>query len=256
MTARKTALVTGANQGIGLEACRQLKAAGFDVILTARDATAGRKAADTLGVAFHRLDVTSADDIATLAGDLKRAGTRIDLLVNNAGISMEGFNSDVVRKTLAANVFGALAVTDALLPLTADGGAIVMVASGMGELHAYSPAIRARFAAPDLTRAELIALVDEFAAVVAAGEHVRQGWPSSAYRVSKAAMIALAKVLARDLAGRHIRVNAVCPGWVKTRMGGGSAPRSLDQGAASVVTTALDETANGGFFRDGRPINW
>lgn len=256
MAAQPIALVTGANQGIGLETCRQLKAAGFDVILTSRNERAGRAAAKDLGVAYHALDVTSAASIAALAADLAREGGRLDLLVNNAGMSMEGFDSEVVRETLAVNFFGALKVTEALLPLIADSGAIVMVSSGMGELHAYSPAIRARFADPSLTRDELVALVEEFAAAVAAGDHSAKGWPTSAYRVSKAAMVALAKVFARELAPRHIRANAVCPGWVRTRMGGGSAPRKLEEGAKSVVATARDAKANGGFFRDGKAINW
>ena len=256
MTAQPLALVTGANQGIGLETCRQLKANGFNVILTSRDEAAGRTAAAQAGVGYRRLDVTVAADISALAASLTRDGSRIDLLVNNAAISLDGFNSEVVRQTLAVNVFAVLAVTDGLLPLIADGGAIVMVSSGMGELHVYSPEIRARFADPALTRDQLVALVEEFADAVAAGNHTEKGWPSSAYRVSKAAVIALAKILARDLRGRGIRVNAVCPGWVRTRMGGGSAPRTLEVGAASIMATALDGSANGGFFRDGKPATW
>ncbi len=136
----------------------------------------------------------------------------------------------VVRQTLAANFFGPLNLTEALLPLVADGGAIVMVSSGMGELAAYAPALRERFADPGLTRDRLVALVDEFAAAVDAGTYRQAGWPGSAYRVSKAAIIALAKLLARELAPRGIRVNAVCPGWVRTRMGGHTAPRSVGAG--------------------------
>lgn len=252
-----TALVTGANQGIGLETCRQLRDLGYAVILTSRDEGAGRVEAARLGVAFTKLDVTSAGDIAALASDLARDGRTIDLLINNAAISMNGFDIEVVRTTLGTNFFGALNVTEALLPFVSDGGAIVMVSSGMGELHAYSPAIRARFADPTLTRDQLVALVNEFIADVAAGGHTKTGWPSSAYRVSKAAIVALAKVFARDLAPRRIRVNAVCPGWVLTRMGGRSAPRSVEQGARSVVTTAtLGDATSGGFFRDGRPATW
>lgn len=252
----RLALVTGANRGIGTEVCRQLAAVGFDVILTSRDDKAGRAAADRLGVAYHRLDVTVPAEIAALATDLNREERRLDLLVNNAGTSMDGFDGAVVRKTLAVNFFGALAVTGELLPLIADGGAIVMVASGMGELHAYAPAIRTRFSDPELTGDGLIALVNEFIAAVQAGDHTAKGWPTSAYRVSKAAVIAYAKILARDLAPRHIRVNAACPGWVRTRMGGRSAPRGIEEGAASIVATALDTRANGGFFRDGKALNW
>lgn len=254
---QRTALVTGANRGIGLETCRQLKELGYAVILTSRDEKSGRAAAENLGVDYRLLDVTKAGDIAAVAGDLRREGRAVDVLVNNAAISMDGFNEHVVRTTLATNFFGALNVTEALLPLIPDGGMIVMVASGMGELHAYSSAIRARFADPALTRDKLVVLVDEFIADVAAGRHTKTGWPSSAYRVSKAAIIALAKLLARDLGSRGIRVNAACPGWVRTRMGGRGAPRSVEQGAASIVLAAtLADDTTGGFFRDGRPANW
>jgi carbonyl reductase 1 len=252
-----TALVTGANQGIGLEVCRQLKALGYTVILTSRDQRAGRAAAKEAGVDYLHLDVTSDADIRGVAEILRHEGRRLDVLVNNAGISMDGFNDQVVKTTLGVNFFGALAVTEGLLPVIADGAAIVFVSSGMGELHPYSAAIQARFADPKLTRDQLVALVNEFVAGVHANRHTKEGWPSSAYRVSKAAMIALAKVLARDLAPRGIRVNAVCPGWVRTRMGGRSAPRSLEQGARSVVLAVrMAAPATGGFYRDGKPANW
>lgn len=253
----RTALVTGANQGIGLDICRQLRDLGYTVILTARNDHEGRAAAEKLGVEFRHLDVTKGTDIAAIADDLRREGRSLDLLVNNAAISMDGFNNHVVRETLAVNFFGALHVTEALVPLISEGGRIVMVASGMGELHAYSPGVRARFADPKLTRDDLVALVDEFVGGVEAGTHGRSGWPSSAYRVSKAALIALANVLARDLASRQIRVVAACPGWVRTRMGGRSAPRRVEQGAASIVWAATDDAAaTGGFTRDGRVANW
>jgi carbonyl reductase 1 len=133
-----------------------------------------------------------------------------------------------------------------------------MVSSGMGELSAYSPALKARFLAPTLDRAALDALVNEFVEAVRRGEQVAAGWPSNAYRVSKAAMNALVRVLAPDLAARGIAVNAVCPGWVRSDMGGASAPRSLAEGAAGIVWAATlpKDGPTGGFFRDGRPIAW
>ena len=254
--AGKTVLVTGANRGIGLEACRQLKAAGASVIMTARNADEGRAEADRLGVAFHPLDITSAVEITGLAEDLAAEGRRLDVLINNAGVSLDGFDEEVVGKTLAVNFFGALDLTEAVLPTMHDGSAIVMVSSGMGELDAYAPELRARFADPGLTRYALVDLVNEFVAAVQDGTYRQAGWPGSAYRVSKTAIIALARVLARELGPRHIRVNAVCPGWVRTRMGGRSAPRSVEQGAASVVWAADPGNATGSFFRDGKPANW
>ena len=252
-----TALVTGANQGIGLEVCRQLRDLGYAVMLTSRNEHAGRKAADRLGADYRKLDVADAGDIAALAAGLAREGRTLDVLVNNAGVSLDGFNDAVVRETVGINFLGALHVTEALLPVINDGASIVLVASRMGELHAYAPEIRARFAAPDLTRDELVALVDEFLDAVAGGRQEEEGWPTNAYRVSKAAVIALAKVLARDLAPRGIRIVAACPGWVRTRMGRKSAPLSVEEGADSIVWAAVDPAAaSGGFYRARKPAKW
>ncbi|HEX2677253.1 MAG TPA: SDR family NAD(P)-dependent oxidoreductase [Polyangiales bacterium] len=247
-------VVTGGNRGLGLEVCRQLAEQGHQVVLTARAHEVAEQAAATLGGAVDaaELNVTSSESIAAFA---KRLGP-IDVLVNNAGISMRGFDEDVVRGTLGVNFFGALHVTQALLPLVQDGGNIVMVSSGMGELSAYSSALRARFADESLTVEGLVALVDEFAHEVGQGRHAAQGWPSSAYRVSKAALNALARVLDRQ--HPRLRINAVCPGWVQTDMGGKSAPRSVAEGARGIVwaATLRDGGPHGGFFRDGRAIEW
>jgi NAD(P)-dependent dehydrogenase (short-subunit alcohol dehydrogenase family) len=257
-----TALVTGANRGLGLETCRQLARRGYVVILTSRDAASGQAAVtdladEGLNVDYRKLNVTSADDIAALAASLAAEGRTLDVLVNNAAVSLNGFDAEVVRQTLAVNFFGAMNVTDVLKDLIANDGTIVFVSSGMGELSAYAPTIRARFADQTLTRDKLTALVEAFAAAVAAGRHREEGWPSSAYRVSKAALNALTRILARELAPRNIRVNAVCPGWVKTRMGGRSASRSVEKGAASIVWGAtLSDSTSGGFYRDGRAIGW
>jgi NAD(P)-dependent dehydrogenase (short-subunit alcohol dehydrogenase family) len=102
-----------------------------------------------------------------------------------------------------------------------------------------------------------VALVNEFAADVAAGRHTERGWPTSAYRVSKAALNAYTRIVAAELKPRNIRVNSVCPGWVRTRMGGQSASRDVAKGAASIVWAAtLTEPTSGGFFRDGRALGW
>jgi carbonyl reductase 1 len=260
-----TALVTGANRGLGLETCRQLAARGARVILTSRDAAAGEDAALRLrgekgAVEARVLDVSDRASIDALASALQREGTRLDALVNNAGVAMSGFDGEVARRTLAVNFFGAVEVTDGLLPIVRDGGNVVMVSSGMGELSSVSPALRERLSEPGLTRDELFALMRAFPDEVVAGRHRRVGWPSSAYSVSKVGLNTFVRILAPALAARRIRVNAVCPGWVRTDMGGRSAPRTVAQGAASIVWGAPVAGASGeptgGFFRDGRRIEW
>jgi len=188
---------------------------------------------------------------------LRTAGTAIDVLVNNAGIAMDGFNAEVARRTIDANFLGALRVTEALLPMILSGGTIVMVSSGMGELSGVDDRLRARFTDPKLTRDALVALVREFVDDVAAGRHRERGWPSSGYRVSKIALNALVRVWAPELAARKIIINAVCPGWVRTDMGGRGASRSVEKGAGSIVWAATrTHEPTGGFFRDGRRIDW
>jgi carbonyl reductase 1 len=260
-----TALVTGANRGLGLETCRQLAARGAHVILTSREASSGKDAAAALaregGIVEARvLDVTSPASIEALARTLAHEGTRLGSLVNNAGVSLQGFDGEVARRTLAVNFFGALDVTEALVPLVRDGGNVVMVSSGMGELSTVSPAQRERLLDPALTRDQLVALMRAFPREVDDGRHRQTGWPSSAYSVSKVGLNTLTRLLAPALAPRRIRVNAVCPGWVRTDMGGRSAPRGVAQGAASIVWGATLEDGpdepTGRFFRDGKQIAW
>ncbi|CAN5165018.1 SDR family oxidoreductase [soil metagenome] len=229
----RTAVVTGANRGIGLEIARQLAAAGDTVILTARDpikgqAAVGKLAADGLEVVGQRLDVTEPTSIADLAESLGQRFGRVDVLVNNAAIDYDTWQSatsadlTVVDRALQTNVFGAWRVTQALLPLLRHSGhgRIVNVSSGAG------------------------ALTDMGA-----------GLP--AYRLSKVSLNALTRMLATELAVDRILVNAVCPGWVATDMGGPGG-RPVTDGAAGIVWAATldDDGPSGGFFRDRRPIPW
>jgi NAD(P)-dependent dehydrogenase (short-subunit alcohol dehydrogenase family) len=246
---KRVAVVTGANRGIGAEIASQLGEREIRVVATSREPRPG----------FATLDVTRQDSIDAFAARVSTEGGA-DILVNNAGISVEGFDAKIARQTLDVNFFGTLRVTDAILPAMRPGGRIVMVSSGMGELsHVRGPA-RADIENPSLTRAALIALMETFLSDVAAGADAHRGWPSNAYSVSKVGMNALVRVLARELAGdpRRILVNAACPGWVRTRMGGRSAPRSVEMGARTPVWLALlpEGGPNGGFFRDERPIPW
>lgn len=263
MTDVELAVVTGANRGIGLATCRQLAARQMRVVLASRDPERGRRAAEQLaieglGVVALQLDVGSALSVEKFARQMAERYGRIDVLVNNAGVALDGFNADVARRTLVANFFGALHVTEALSPLIATGGRIVMVSSGVGQLDGFSDALRRKLESPHLDRGELATLMQSFVNDVRAGRHRERGWPSSAYKVSKAGLNALTRVFARELAGRGILVNAVCPGWVRSDMGGKSAARSVEEGASGIVwaATLRPDGPSGGFFRDGEPIPW
>jgi NAD(P)-dependent dehydrogenase (short-subunit alcohol dehydrogenase family) len=258
---RPIALVTGANRGLGLETSKQLLEDGYRVILTSRDEKAGLAAAQKLNAAgtdvlFHQLDVLDSKSIAALVQDLPDLSSRLDVLVNNAGIGSWGADRRASIRTIETNYFGSRDVTDALLPLIPNGGRIVMVSSGLGELSYMGHALRPKFEEPSLTRSALDALVSSYLASLEAGEAKGAGWPT-AYSVSKVALNALTRILARDLSPRKIHVNAVCPGWVRTDMGGRGATRSVPVGARSIVLgVKLPLDATGGFYRDGKAISF
>lgn len=229
------AVVTGANRGIGFEVCRQLAKLGVHVVLTSRDERKGRTAVKRLReqgleVVYHRLDVTGARSIAALAAFVDSRFARLDILVNNAGVLLDPKGSRVLssdietyRATLETNFFGPLRLVQALVPLMRRHGygRIVNLSSGLGQLS-------------------------------------EMGAGTPAYRVSKTALNVLTRTLAAELAGENILVNSMCPGWVKTDMGGPSATRTVEKGAdtAAWLATLADNGPTGGFFRDRKPIPW
>jgi carbonyl reductase 1 len=251
------ALVTGSNRGLGFETARQLIAKGYRVIVTARETEAAAAAARVLGDGARplALDVTDPASIARAELSLEPDLT-LDVLVNNAGTALDGFDGEVVRATIDTNYRGSVRVTEAFAERLGPSANIVMVSSGLGELSATSPELRQRLLSPDLTRRELDERIDEFIARAQASASDLGGWPRNAYRVSKIALNAFTRLLAQSLPGR--RANAVCPGWVRTRMGGTTASRSIEQGAQGIVWAATlgDGGPSGGFFRDGRAIPW
>jgi len=252
------ALITGANRGLGLETARQLVARGFDVLVAARNQADAERAARSVGEGATpvHLDVTSAESTATLAASLS-SEPPLDALINNAGVALDGFDVEVAMRTLEVNYRGPIRVTDALLPRLSPTANIVMVSSGMGELSSVSPELREELLDPELEREDLDDVVAMFLEAVRRGTEDLGGWPASAYRVSKAALNAFTRILDREL-DPHQRVNAVCPGWVRTRMGGASAARSEAEGASGIVWAATlpPDGPSGGFFRDGKPIPW
>jgi NAD(P)-dependent dehydrogenase (short-subunit alcohol dehydrogenase family) len=240
---------------------RELLQLGYDVVLTARERAAGEAAARGLGAPDHArslvLDVSDDASVARFATELA-AGPRVDALVNNAGASFDGFDEGVAARTLDTNYRGAVRVTRALLPQLSPSANIVMVSSGMADLSRFSAPLAKRLLAPGLDAEGVEAIAQEFVSAVARDQHVKLGFPQNAYGVSKALLNAFTRALARELGEGGRRVNAVCPGWVRTRMGGGAAPRSLEEGARGITWAATLGAGgpNGGFFRDTRAIPW
>jgi NAD(P)-dependent dehydrogenase (short-subunit alcohol dehydrogenase family) len=249
----RCALITGANRGIGQQVARLLAVEGWDVLLAARDAKKAKSAAarlrDETGGRLKavELDVASDASVAAAVQKLRDGAIRIDALVNNAGVYRDAVGPDGVARTIETNFFGPLRVTLAMLPLLRDGATITNVTSDLGALAHLDDAHRDLLASPALTRDALVGALREF---VRGGG---RGWGTDAYGVSKAALNALTRLFAAELAPRQIRVNSTCPGWVRTDMGGRGAPRSVEQGAAS-VRFGVTATETGGVFRDGKRI--
>jgi NAD(P)-dependent dehydrogenase (short-subunit alcohol dehydrogenase family) len=249
----KTVLITGGNRGIGQQVARVLAGAGWDVLVGARDrqkgdAAAARLRKETGGrIKAVELDVTDDASVATAAQKLRDGAIRIDALVNNAAVYGAARGSEGTALTLETNFFGPLRVTLGLLPLLRDGATITNVTSGLGALATLDAEHRDFLADPALTRDALVARMHDFVRVAG------KGWGTDAYCVSKAALNALTRILAVELKPRQIRVNATCPGWVRTDMGGRGASRSVEQGAASVLF-GVTTSETGGVFRDGRRI--
>lgn len=227
----KTALITGANRGIGLAIAWGLARKGLRVVMGCRTLAEGEAAAIALGEAELdvrplELDVASPDSVRAALAELERDGLHIDVLVNNAGIYRKGdvlgSSLDDVRDSMAVHLYGPLLLVQGLVPAMQERGygRVVNLSSGYGSF--------------------------------ASGLH-----GDLPYAVSKAALNVLTVKLAAEV-GDEIKVNAVCPGWVRTRMGGENADRAVEEGAETPVwlATLPDDGPTGGFFRDRQPIPW
>ena len=222
------ALVTGANRGIGRETARQLAERGYEVIVSARDEAKAREAAEAVGGRPLELDVSDPVSIERAAAAVADDPGALDVLVNNAGVGTDWGvagaepDFDAIQRALDTNFFGAYRLTVALLPLLrqSEHPRVVSVSSGMGGIAEMG------------------------------------GW-SPGYRVSKASLNAMTRILSTELEDAGVKVNSACPGFVATDMGGQfGAKKSVEDGASGIVwlATLPDDGPSGGFFRDGKPV--
>jgi len=235
MPARKIAIVTGGNRGLGREIARQLMRNDIFVVIGCRSEPKAAMAVDDLrkespNIAGFQCDVNDTKSVRRFVEHVEKAHGAPSILVNNAGVYPESTEAKVVdvptsmwRETFETNLFGAVRMCREVVPLMKKirYGRIVNMSSGLGQLH-------------------------------------QMGEGSPAYRVSKAALNALTKTLAAEVAGSGILVNSMSPGWVKTDMGGEEAPRSVEEGAETAVWLSLlpSNGPTGQFFRDRKPIPW
>ncbi|HYG21365.1 MAG TPA: SDR family NAD(P)-dependent oxidoreductase [Verrucomicrobiae bacterium] len=228
----KTVLITGANRGIGFETARQLANRGFHVVIGARSEDQGTKAVRKLehvgNVSFLLVDVSESESIDAAAAQFAAIGS-LDVLINNAGIypdegiSILNISRAQIASTLQTNTLGALEMTQAFVPYLkqSQGGRVINVSSAYGQLDGMSSKV-------------------------------------PGYCLSKMALNGVTIMFAQALKEHGIAVNSMCPGWVRTDMGGSSAPRSVEEGADTAVWLAAeaDQNLTGRFFRDRKPIEW
>jgi NAD(P)-dependent dehydrogenase (short-subunit alcohol dehydrogenase family) len=234
--AGKIALVTGGNRGIGYAICGQLADAGMHVILTSRDAAKGAAAADklragkpTLSISSYALDVSDPASVDQVRGYVQKEYGRLDVLVNNAAlyldenVSIFDVDIDIVRQTMETNFYGPLYMCRAFVPdMRKRGyGRVVNVSSESGQL-------------------------------------ATMGSYTAAYAMSKTALNAMTKIMAAEVGRVDVKVNTMCPGWVRTDMGGPNASLTPDQGADTALwlATLPSDGPSGGFFQNRKPIPW
>ncbi len=221
--------ITGGNRGIGLGLLKGLSSSN-NVIFSVRDKAKGEKTLKeikNLHADYVVMDVDDTNSIEVAAGELKNKLSTLDILFNNAGILLKEYDLDAIDtpeisilKTFNTNTLGVLRVSRSVIPLMKNGGRIINVSSGMGQL-----------------------------------EDMESG--SIAYRLSKTALNALSKVMSNELSSKNIKVNAICPGWVQTDMGGSSANLTVKESTDRIIKFALEDNfPNGKFLQHGEVIPW
>jgi len=229
----KNIIITGGNRGIGLGLVKQLSIDN-NVIMTVRNDQKGGEALDQnkeniKNTSYVVMDVNDSKSVENSFLQIKKRIKNIDILINNAGILIPGLKFNItaidtdeesILKTFNTNTIGVLRVTKQSVPLMKSGARIINISSGMGQLD-------------------------------------DMGSGSLAYRLSKTALNALTKVMANELSEKNISVNAICPGWVQTDMGGKDANLTINESVSKIVSFALGhEFPNGKFLRHGEIIPW
>lgn len=254
-TVSKVALITGANKGIGLAVVESLvtkkfKGSPLTVLLAARDKTRGEEAvaavkkAGHANVEFLLLDVDSPSSIKDAAAAVKKQYGGLDILINNAGIAWKGdaFDGKVAAGTFATNYFGLQNVCHAFFPLLNEGGRVVNVSSLASQYatRKLSKELKEKFLAKDLTETQLDALCNKFIKDVTDGTWEKEGFPKSAYGMSKVGVTQLTRVQANANKIKNVLINSCCPGYVKTDMSSNKGSLTPAEGAETPVFLAVD----------------
>ena len=231
MQNKQNIVITGGNRGIGYGLLKILSDK-HNVIITVRENKKGQSTIAELGhskneINYVVMDVDNSDSVMRAADDIKQKFNNVDLLINNAGILIKEYqlpaietSEDSILKTFNTNTLGVLRVCKSIVPLMVNGSRIINISSGMGQL-----------------------------------DEMDSG--STAYRISKTALNALTKILSNELLSMGIKVNTICPGWVKTDMGGENATLTIEESTTQIVAFALrDNFPNGQFLRHGEIIPW
>lgn len=227
-----------------------------------KEAKALQQDGGSVSISFHALDISNSKSIDAVRDYLaKQHPEGLDVVINNAGIALQGFDSQVVQQTLQTNYYGTLEASQKLLPLMKQTGRLVNVSSILSAVDRYSPELRDAFHAASKTSVDAVSsLMAQFQTAVDKGEQSKSGFPSSAYGVSKAGVTAVTKVLAMLEAqrGSGVLVNACCPGYVKTDMTRGGGMITPDEGAQTPVLLALGDigTTSGEFWKDEKAKAW
>ncbi|CAG9333771.1 unnamed protein product [Blepharisma stoltei] len=269
----KVIIVTGSNKGLGRAIIEKLitETPEFtSIVMTSRSESLGQQAKEEIEqkygpqsrLVYHQLDVTDELSIRRLTDFVYHTYGKISVFINNAGIAFKGndFGPHVVGPTFACNFYGLVNTTEAILPLMADDGHIINVTSRAGKAR-WIPdeAIRNRFLDPNLTRDGLYHLAGDFIQSVRDGNWTEKGWPTQGYAISKNCANAYTRILARELreSGSRVRVNAVCPGILRTDMAGPTAPLSAEEGTITpILMVRYQGEESGRFWYEGSIQEW